>query len=112
MSTTAANRFSITLTHDELQREFRALADEWIERGKYLSNNVQLALIPAYQQIIGLGRPAVPLILEELRREPRQWFWALEQITRQDPVPAEARGNVRKMADAWVTWGQQQGLIG
>jgi len=112
MSATTATNFLINLPREELEREFHALAAEWMERGKYLSNTVQIALIPAYQRIIGLGRPVVPLILEELRREPRQWFWALEKITGQDPVPVEARGNVQKMADAWVAWGQQQHLIG
>jgi hypothetical protein len=33
-----------------------------------------MAMLPPYQQIIGMGPPAVPLILEELRREPDQWF--------------------------------------
>src|SRR4051794_4896578 len=28
-----------------------------------------------------MGPPAVPLILEELRREPDQWSWALEAIS-------------------------------
>jgi len=39
--------------------------------------------------MIGLGWPVVPLILEELNREPNQWFWALEAITEQNPVPPE-----------------------
>jgi hypothetical protein len=44
---------------------------------------------------IGMGWSAVPLILEEMRREPDQWFWALEAITEENPVPAEALGKVR-----------------
>jgi hypothetical protein len=35
---------------------------------------------------------------DELRREPDQWFWALESITEENPVPPEAKGNVRQMA--------------
>jgi len=51
------------------------------------------------------------LILEELRREPDQWFWALEAITEENPVgPADA-GNVRDMARVWIEWGKQNGLI-
>ncbi len=70
-----------------------------------------MAMLKPYQRIIGIGWPAVPLILEELRRDPDQWFWALEAITEENPVPKEAAGNVPIMAQAWVDWGMKQGLL-
>ena len=90
---------------------FQRLVAEWKEQSRYLSNTAQMAMLTPYQRIIGIGRPAVPLILEELQREPDQWFWALESITEQNPVPPEAAGKVRLMAQAWVQWGKQQGLL-
>jgi hypothetical protein len=92
-----------------LQERFRRLADEWKEQSRFLSNTAQTAMLKPYQRIIGLGLPAVPLILQELEREPDQWFWALESITEQNPVPPEANGKVRLMAQAWIDWGKQQG---
>jgi len=65
---------------------------------------------PAYQQIIGMGQDALPLLIEELRREPDHWFWAMQAITGVNPVPPENRGNVAKMTQAWLAWAQQQGL--
>ena len=53
-----------------------------------------------YQQIIGLGSCAVPLILAELRRETDHWSWALEAITGESPVPNEVAGNVEAAAEA------------
>ena len=50
-----------------------------------------------------------PLILAELNHEPDDWFWALHAITGASPVPAEIRGNVRQMTDAWLQWGVSQG---
>jgi hypothetical protein len=70
-----------------------------------------MALLRPYQRIIGMGAPVVPLILEELRREPDQWFWALEAITGENPVPAGSAGKVREMAAAWLEWGKRHGLI-
>ena len=107
----SATAFRPSLSPAELQQEFQRLAAEWKDRAKYLSNTYQIALLKPYQRIIGLGRPVVPLILEELRREPRQWFWALESITGEDPVPPDAQGDVQRMADAWADWGRKQGLI-
>jgi hypothetical protein len=90
---------------------FRRLASEWKEQSRFLSNTAQIAMLKPYQRIIGMGWDAVPLILEELQREPRQWFWALEAITEENPVPPEASGKVRLMAQAWIDWGKKQGLI-
>lgn len=95
-----------------LAERFRRLVAEWKERSRYLSNPAQMAMLPSYQRIIGMGPVVVPLILEELRREPDHLFWALEALTEEDPVPLEARGKVPLMADAWIRWGEQRGLIG
>ena len=84
-----------------LRDRFQRLAAEWKSQARYLSNSAQMAMLPPYQRIIGMGLPAVPLILEELQREPNQWFWALEAITEENPVPPEAAGKVRQMAQAW-----------
>jgi hypothetical protein len=95
----------------ELRRRFHKLADEWKEKSQFLSNTAQMALLRPYQSIIGMGWPAVPLILEELKRDPDQWFWALESITGDNPVRQESAGKVREMADAWITWGKARGLV-
>jgi hypothetical protein len=91
---------------------FHRLAAEWKEQSRFLSNSAQMAMLRPYQQIIGMGPVVVPLKLDELRREPDQWFWALESITEQNPVSPEAMGKVRLMAQAWVEWGKRQGMIG
>jgi hypothetical protein len=93
------------------RERFCRLAEEWKEQSRFLSNVAQIAMLKPYQRIIGMGWDAVPLILEELQREPRQWFWALEAITEIDPVPAEAAGKVRLMAQAWIDWGKRQGFL-
>jgi hypothetical protein len=76
-----------------------------------MSNTAQMAMLRSYQNIIGMGPDAVPLILEELRREPDHWFWALEAITLDNPVPPQDAGQLDKMALAWIAWGVNAGLI-
>ena len=76
-----------------------------------MSSATQKAMLPAYQQIIGLGPVAVPLILERLKQEPNQWFWALRAITSADPVPDEHVGRVQDMADDWIQWGRTNGIL-
>ena len=95
----------------DIRDRFQRLAQEWKEKSRFLSNTAQMALLRPYQAIIGMGMPVIPLILEELRREPDQWFWALEAITEENPVRSEDAGNVPKMAKAWIDWGCQRGLV-
>ena len=100
-----------TSTTSDQTARFQRLADEWKKRSRHLSNTTQMAMLPPYQGIIGMGLDAVPFILAELQHEPDQWFWALKAITQEDPVPPEAAGKVRLMAQAWIDWGRQRGLI-
>jgi hypothetical protein len=95
---------------DRVREKFGCLAARWKAESRFLSNTVQMAMLDSYQRIIGMGEPAVPLLLEALEREPDQWFWALQAITEEDPVPPHARGKVREMARAWIEWGRTRGL--
>jgi hypothetical protein len=36
-------------------------------------------------------------------------FTALSELTNAQPVPPEDAGNIRKMVEAWLDWGRQQG---
>lgn len=94
-----------------LRPRFQRLVAEWKEQSRYLSNTAQMAMLTPYQRIIGMGMPAVPLLLDELQREPDQWFWALEAITEQNPVPPSLVGQVPAMADCWIDWGREHGLL-
>jgi len=90
---------------------FRALARQWKNETRYASHFNQMFLIPSYQQIIGLGPSAIPLILRELENEPGHWFWALAALTGENPAGQGAVGNVEAMRQAWLQWGRERGYL-
>ncbi|MBL8793569.1 MAG: hypothetical protein JNM56_06680 [Planctomycetia bacterium] len=92
-----------------LYERFQELRRQWKEDTLYLSSITDIALHPAYQRIIGMGREALPLIFAELRRGTDHWFWALKAITGADPVPAADRGKMPRMAAAWLAWARDHG---
>ena len=92
-----------------LEFQFRQLVTQWKSERPHSSSVVRIAMHPAYQQIIGMGRKATPFILAEMERELDHWFWALQAIEGVNPVPAADRGKLNKMADAWFAWAKQQG---
>jgi hypothetical protein len=66
---------------------------------------------PSYQRIIGLGKPVLGLLLEEIKARPDHWFWALQAITGEDPVPENEKGDLAKMSSRWIEWGREFGLV-
>jgi hypothetical protein len=103
------------LVHDfpvePAEARFRRLADEWYEESAHMASPAEMAMLPSYQQIIGIGLPAVPLILDELQESPDHWFWALTAITGENPVTAASQGRVELMAQTWIEWGRHHGFI-
>lgn len=92
-----------------IRTKFTKLSKDWLDASMFESNINKLAMHPAYQQIIGLGSEAIPLIMQELRQESNHWFWALKSITGEDPVDEASRGNIQAMTDAWLLWGKNNG---
>ena len=95
---------------NSVTRFFR-LKQEWKDATAMLSSISEIAIHPAYQQIIGMGSIAIPFIMRELENRPAHWFWALKSITGEDPVPPEKRGCIRDMAKAWLIWGREHDYI-
>lgn len=93
-----------------LAQTFRELSSIWKQETEHCSSMTKVLTNPSYLSIIGLGLDALPLIFEELRREPHYWFAALRAITRQNPVPDWCRGDREAMARIWLDWGKSRGF--
>jgi hypothetical protein len=89
-----------------LEQEFRRLASQWKAACGLLSSTTAMVEHPAYQAIVDLGPPVVPLLLGDLETERVHWFEALKAITGEDPVPRDDWGNIPAMTAAWLAWGQ------
>lgn len=94
-----------------LAERFAALANDWRRETAVQSSVENIVMHPAYQQIIGMGPGALPLIMQELRKSPEHWFWALWAISGENPVPPEHTGKVELMAKDWLEFGRARGWI-
>lgn len=89
---------------------FIELVQSWKRDTEFVSTTEHMILHESYQRIIGLGPSVVPLLLQELKREPDHWFWALESITRVNP--AEGADTFDDTVTAWLDWGARLGYVG
>jgi hypothetical protein len=91
---------------------FQLLVNKWhAERGA-TSSITAMAMCRAYLEIIGMGPPAISLILRQMYNEgdePDMWFVALQVLTREDPVTDEIRGDFKAMSDCWLQWAADAG---
>jgi hypothetical protein len=111
MRTPFAAPASLQLVDPEAARrhKFCRLVEEWKAARGAISSITAMSTLPAYQKIIGMGEPAILLILEQLKSEgdePDQWFWVLKALTDDDPVDQADRGDYVAMARAWIQWGE------
>jgi hypothetical protein len=91
---------------------FQQLVSQWHKERGATSSITQMAMCPSYQRIIGMGEKAIPLILRQIENEgddPDHWFWALQAVTRANPVSEDAQGDMREMAKAWLDWAYMAG---
>jgi len=91
---------------------FRKLVARWKAEMRSSSSSSARDMFASehYQRIIGMGSPAVPLLLAEMDSSPDHWDWALEMITGENPVPQAAEGKLKAIAKAWIDWGRARRL--
>jgi hypothetical protein len=98
-------------TISETEEEFYRLVKEWRGATLISSSMTEIFMHPAYMRIIGLGKPAIRLLLRELQRSPNHWFWALHCITGADPIKSNEPVDFEKMTKAWLEWGMEHKYI-
>lgn len=97
---------------ESMESEFERLSRQWKRDTEMLSSVDTVARHPAYQRIIAMGDPVVPLILSDLKQHPgTNWFWALTAITGQNPITEKIAGHMHEMADAWLRLGDEKGWL-
>ena len=99
-----------TPTAETIEQRTVRLLGTWREQTVYLSSSTQMTGHPAYQELVVLGPAALPFLFRDLEQTgDGHLSKALTTLTGAHPVPAEDRGNVRKVADAWLRWARENG---
>jgi hypothetical protein len=98
-----------TAKNADIKAKFHRLADQWISQTEHMSSIKKACMHPSYQRIIGMGSQVIPYLLQELKRNPDHWFWALNAITEEDP--AQSEDSFDGAVSAWLKWGKEKGYL-
>lgn len=97
-------------TAQALEQEVARLLRRWREETAYQSSSTAMTGHPAYRELIALGTAALPYLFRDLQQTgDGHLSKALTAITGAHPIPAEARGQVRQIAETWVRWARENG---
>lgn len=97
---------------EPIEDRFSRWLNAWYEETQYSSSLTDIVSNENYHRILKLGEDAIPLILEELKIDPSiHLLSALTLIAEEDPVPDEYKGDIRKMAEFWLEWGNKHEYV-
>ncbi len=100
-----------TTTADNVEQCVARLLGRWPQETAYLSSGTQITGHEAYQEIIALGAPALPCLFRDLEQTgDGHLSKALAAITGAHPVKSDERGQVSKVAEAWLGWAKENGF--
>ena len=86
---------------NQLQKEFLELKNKWIEEVGYQSNPNILYSDVNYRRIVSFGKRIVPILFEDIKQHGGDWFTALVEIFKFDPVNCDNQGNIELMTQDW-----------
>jgi hypothetical protein len=93
----------------ELKIRFSELYTQWKAETAGVSSIQKVVLNPNYLKIIGMGKAAIPLILNLLARKPDHWFVALSALV--DDNPTTPGDKYDEAVSKWLKWGVAKGYL-
>ncbi|RYC50438.1 hypothetical protein [Flagellimonas olearia] len=84
-----------------LQDKFDSLVEAWKENTWFESNSDRIIEDENFQEILNLGKQAIPLIIKNIDENPSHLVWALNIITGMH-IKSPVRMNVTQSCKKWV----------
>lgn len=91
-------------TRVDVEAKFNSLVARWRFETMFTSSTGDIVRNKNFQDLVALGEPIIPLIIEEISVKPDALMLALQLITGANPVADRNRGNMPEMASDWVDW--------
>lgn len=94
--------------------EFKKLAKEWTEHCQavmFSSNIYDYLNHPAYRQLVKLGRPAIPYIIEKYREDDLPWGFVLDEITGLKVIQDPNHFSPLEVKRFWMEWWKKQQTV-
>jgi hypothetical protein len=93
----------------EIRFLFDQLADELGEDASVLSSTRRAMELPAFDELVALGEPAIPLIMERIDKAELRPVWMRLLATMTTFEPAAGSNSIDEAARRWIRWSKSRG---
>lgn len=93
----------------EFEKEFEELKDSWVRDTSLVSGYKEKVNHPAYSKILSYGKEIIPLLLKDMVENRIHWFYALTDITDENPIQSTSRGKINLIINDWLKWARKKG---
>ncbi len=98
-------------TTEEIYLKFNTLADQWAVhcQSVMFSSNINDYLShPAYAQLVALGKPAIPFIMQRYQADNLHWEFILDDITGFNWIKDRQSFSPKLLKAQWFKWWSEQ----
>jgi len=94
-----------------LNEELNLLKDQLIQDTKFDSGYESLVNHPAHLRIVSFGEKVIPFLIYDMVNDRFPWFYALAEITGENPIKNESRGKIDEIINDWFEWAQENNYV-
>jgi hypothetical protein len=88
---------------------FYAVLHRWRSEIAFISDPDKIAEHPSFKALVTNADLVLPLIIDELRKEPSYLVWVLDDAFDEHPYLSSQIGNLTEMSNAWIAWAERNG---
>ncbi len=95
----------------DIAQQFKALAGQWEEHRQSVMFSSKMSDYlnhPAYHELVKLGSPAIPYIIERFRTDRLPWGFVLEAITGIKMVEDGGAYKPAEVRQRWIAWWESE----
>lgn len=94
-----------------IYNEFESLKEDWLAGIRFDSGYHNLVNHPSYLKIISMGEIIIPILVRDMINNRIPWFYALEDITGEDPIREESIGRLDELIQDWTDWAEENSYV-
>ncbi len=100
--------YVVFVNEETVEEKFNRLVERWRNETGGMSSPMLKISNPNYSKILKMDSQAVlPLILQELKNRPDDWFFALRVHSEENPIDPQSVGDFELVRQAWLEWGKR-----
>lgn len=107
----ASSLFAEDESYNNLVDEIERLKEKWLHDTRFDSGYSTLINHPAHLRIVSFGERVIPYLIRDMQKHRTPWFYALTEITGENPISEESWGKIDNIIQDWLAWAKKNNYV-